>query len=432
MDEMVIHGGRPLSGAVHIHGAKNAALPIMAASLLTEGPTVLHRVPRLRDVETIAGILNSLGVTTRWVGPQTLRLVPHWSAAYVARFDLVRQMRGSVCVLGPLLATRGAAVLPQPGGCVLGERPIDLHLKGLRGLGAVIQAGAPCIYARADRLRGARVSLAGPHGSTVTGTANVLMAATLAEGRTVIEGAACEPETQDLAAYLSACGARIGGIGTRTLTVDGVKRLRGVEHSIIPDRIEAGTLAAAAAATGGEVTLEGVRPDHMEATLEALERAGAECRVEGDSITVRRTGPLRPVNLVTAPYPGFPTDMHPQLSALLCLARGRSTIRETIYPERFTYAGELSRMGARIARADATAVVEGPAPLHGAAVRATDLRAGAALVVAALAACGQTILSGVDQVDRGHQCLEERLGALGADICRRHAEPAERSEKKSA
>ncbi|MHC4593014.1 MAG: UDP-N-acetylglucosamine 1-carboxyvinyltransferase, partial [Planctomycetota bacterium] len=247
MQEIVIHGGRPLRGSVRISGAKNAALPIMAASILTEGPTTLHGMPHLRDVETIAGILGMLGIAVEWVGPHSLQLTPETQDAVVAPFGLVRQMRGSICVLGPLLAMRGAAVLPLPGGCVLGDRPIDLHLTGLQALGAEIHTEGSHIDARASRLHGARVSMAGPNGSTVLGTANVLMAASLAEGRTVIEHAACEPEVQDLANFLNACGARIRGIGGQTLIVEGVERLHGVEYTIIPDRIEAGTFLAAAA-----------------------------------------------------------------------------------------------------------------------------------------------------------------------------------------
>jgi UDP-N-acetylglucosamine 1-carboxyvinyltransferase len=432
MEEIVIHGGRPLHGVVPISGSKNAALPIMAAVLLTEGRTVLHRVPRLSDVETIAGILRPLGVSVRWVGPQTLELIPHPSGAVVARFDLVREMRGSVCVLGPLLAVRGTAVLPPPGGCVIGKRPIDLHIKGLRALGARIQARKSCICARAGRLRGAHINLAGSHGSTVLGTANVMMAATLAKGRTVIEGAACEPETQDLAHFLNACGARIGGVGTRTLTVDGVDGLRGIEHTVIPDRIEAGTFVAAVAAAGGDATLEGARPGHMWANIDAVERMGVEISEDTDNLFVARSGPLRAVDLVTAPYPGIPTDLQPQLGALLCLAEGTSTITEGVYPGRFTYVPELNRMGARIVSGLGAATINGVRGLRGAAVHASDLRAGAALVVAGLAASGTTVVTGVDQIDRGYQRLEERLRALGAAIHRQECAAVGYPQRKSA
>lgn len=432
MEEIVVHGGRPLYGAVRVNGAKNAALPIMAAVLLTEGPTVLHRVPRLRDVETMAGILRGLGVSVEWTGPESLRLSPGRRDATAAPFDLVRQMRASICVLGPLLAGRGAALLPLPGGCVLGPRPIDLHLKGLRALGAAIRCEESQVRARAGRLRGARVRLAGPHGSTATGTANVMMAAALAEGRTVIEEAACEPEVQDLARFLNECGARIGGVGTQTLTIDGVEGLRGTEYGIIPDRIEAGTFLAAAAVTGGEVRVEGVRPDHMQATIGALTRIGTEIRHGEGTLTASRSAPLKAASLATSPYPGVSTDMQPQLSVLLCLARGRSTVREGVYPCRFTHVAELNRMGAGISRGEGRAVIEGVAGLQGAPVRAADLRAGAALVLAGLAARGTTVITGVDQIDRGYQALEERLGRLGADVQRREGEADQPRQRKSA
>lgn len=431
MDEIVVHGGRPLHGVMPINGSKNAALPIMAAALLTTDTTVLHKSPRLRDVETMAQILRALGVSVDWAGPQTLKLGGAASGV-TAPLDLVSQMRGSICVLGPLLATRGSAVLPLPGGCVLGKRPIDLHIKGLRALGAKIRVRKSCIYAHARRLRGARVNLAGPHGSTVLGTANVMMAAALAEGQTVIEEAACEPETQDLAHFLNACGARVSGAGTRTVTVDGVECLHGVEYSIIPDRIEAGTFLAAVAAAGGAVTLEGARPEHMRANIEVLERMGVEIRAHGDALVVARSETLKPVEFATAPYPGIPTDIHPQISVLLCLAEGSSTVHEGVYPRRFTYVSELNRMGARISHRGAIAAFQGVRALRGAAVHAPDLRTGAALVLAGLAAHGRTVITGVDQIDRGHQALEQRLRSVGADINRRQSEAAGYPARKSA
>jgi len=432
MEEIVIQGGRPLRGAVRVNGAKNAALPIMAASLLTEGETILHGAPRLRDVETIAGILRSLGVEVDWIGPQSLRLRPHRSEAIVTRFDLARQMRASICVLGPLLATRGKALLSEPGGCVFGPRPIGLHLRGLRALGARVRVTRRYAFAHADGLRGARVNLAGPHGSTVLGTDNVMMAATLAKGQTVIEHAAREPETEDLARYLNACGAHIDGAGTETIVVEGVKRLRGVEYNIIRDRIEAGTFMAAAALMGGPVTVQGVRPDHMEATIQTMQRIGVQIRVKRDAVTVSRRGPLRPAYLATAPFPGLPTDLHAQLAVLLCVAEGTSTVREGIYPERFTHVPELNRMGARIAEGAGVARITGTCVLHGELVKAEDLRMAAALVLAGLAARGTTVISGVDQLDRGYQGLEERLRALGADIYRLQAESSRGELRKSA
>ncbi|MHC4479879.1 MAG: UDP-N-acetylglucosamine 1-carboxyvinyltransferase [Planctomycetota bacterium] len=432
MDELVINGGTPLHGTVRVRGAKNAALPLMAATILTDGVTTLHQVPHLRDVETMADILRLLGVAVEWAGARSLRLVPYARDAVVAPSGLVRRMRGSICVLGPLLARRGAALLPQPGGCVLGDRPIDLHLSGMRALGAEVDETDSCIEASATRLRGARLSMAGPHGSSVLGTANALMAAALAEGRTVIAHAAREPEVQDLARFLNACGARIRGIGTPTLTVQGVDRLRGVEYTLIPDRIEAATFLTAAALTGGRVTVEGVRPDHMKTVVDFMQRLGIRFFHQPDGLTVAREDRLWPADLETAPYPGLPTDTQPQLSALLCLARGRSRVHERIYPDRFTHLAALRQMGARIRREGACAEIEGVRRLEAAAVHVPDIRAGGALVAAALAAAGTTTITGTEHIDRGYEALEERLRALGASILRRSAEPARRQVRKSA
>ncbi len=426
MEELVIEGGTPLQGTVRASGAKNAALPIIAAVLLTEGETVLRRVPGLTDVSTILSIVRALGVEAAWVGPNCLRLLPSDTGGTVAPPDPVRRMRGSVCVLGPLLATRGAVTVPMPGGCVIGERPIDLHVKGLRALGAEVEADDVQVRARTDGLRGARVDMAGPNGSTVLGTANVMMAATLAEGTTVIEHAAREPEVQDLAAYLTACGARIRGVGTSTVTVHGVDRLRGVEHELIPDRIETGTFLAAGAVTGGEVWVEDCRADHLAATLDAFRQMGIRVESSGKSLCARAPQGIGPVDLETAPYPGFATDMHPQVSTLLSLADGVSTVTEKVYPERFTHLTLLNRLGARFLRSGNRAVINGVAELHGDSVEALDLRAGAALVLAGLAADGVTRIAGVDQIDRGYQDLEGALRSLGARIHRREAETRER------
>jgi UDP-N-acetylglucosamine 1-carboxyvinyltransferase len=417
-DHIRIVGGKPLAGDLTVSGAKNAALPIMAASLLTRGRTTLSRVPRLRDVETMAAILRELGVDVRWVGPNTMTLEPTAQPEPVAPKELVHAMRGSICVLGPLLATRGVAGVPLPGGCVIGERPIDLHLKGLRALGARVQEQPDLVIARADDLRGAEMNLAGPRGSTVTGTANVLMAATLARGRTVIRRAACEPEVQDLCRYLVACGARIEGIGTPELTIDGVSELRGADHVIVPDRIEAGTLLVAAAITRGSIRLTGARPEQMDALLGCLAEAGARIRVEDDTIHLQTPDPLCGVHVETAPHPGLPTDMQPQLSALLCTAQGRSIVQEHVYPDRTTHVPHLRRMGAGVVIYEDQAIIEGGASLRGAEVHAEDLRAGAALVLAGLAATGTTTITGLDQIDRGYQDLEARLRKLGADIQR--------------
>jgi len=432
MQEILVRGGRPIRGDVKVSGAKNAALPIMAASVMVRGAVLLDRVPRLSDVETMARILRLLGVTVEWVGPDRLLLVRGDTDKAIAPPELVRQMRGSICVLGPLLATRGRAVVPLPGGCVLGPRPIDLHLRALEALGANIQVTESCVEATATRLRGARLRLAGPFGSTVLGTANAMMAAALAEGRTVIEYAAREPEVQDLANFLNACGARIQGAGSRTVTIDGVDTLRGGEHRLIPDRIEAGTLLAAGAITGGEVHVEGARIDHMQAVINIMRTMGCEFDIGDESITLRRPGLLRATRFATGTYPGIPTDMQPQLGALLCCAPGTSVVGEGVYPDRFTHVEELRSMGARISVDHASATIEGGASLQGARVHAADLRAGAALVIAGLAAEGQTTITGVNQIDRGYESLEEKLQGLGADIRRQSAKAAAQTKRKSA
>jgi len=418
MDRIVINGGRPLAGCVTVNGAKNAALPLLAATLLCDGPTLLHRVPRLTDVMTMLDVLCGLGMRIEWVGPTSVRVTPLVSGRVRVPAELARAMRGSICVLGPLLARRGAARVPLPGGCVIGERPIDLHLRGLRALGAHVRDDEEGVRADCQRLLGAHVSMRGKHGTTVLGTANVLMAAVLAEGRTYIEHAACEPEVDDLCAYLRASGARISGVGTGELVVDGVPRLTGAEHTVIPDRIEGGTFMVACAATGGRITLDGVRMEHVGAVVDVLRRMGVQITERDGRMTIRRDKPLAPIHLETGPYPGVPTDMQPQLSVLLCLARGKSTITEKVYPDRFTHLDELRRMGADIVRPDQEAVVTGVKALRGAPVHAADLRAGAAMVVAGLAADGATVITGTDQIDRGYSDLEARLRELGADIQR--------------
>ncbi len=432
MQELVIRGGRPLQGTVDASGAKNAALPVLAASLLTQEPTVLHRVPRLTDVETMTATLRALGLELEWTGPADLRIAPTGTGGTVAPRELVRRMRASVCLLGPLLATRGAATMPLPGGCVIGHRPIDLHLKGLRALGADIREDEHQVYARTDGLKGARIDMCGPRGSTVLGTANVLMAAVLAEGETVIEGAAREPEVQDLADYLVACGAQISGIGTRTLRVAGRSRLHGVDYHLIPDRIEAGTFLCAAAITGGDVSVKNLRPEHMEATLKVLQEAGVRISDTGGTLRARAERPLQPTRLATAPYPGLPTDMQPQLTAMLCVANGISEVQENVYPERFTHMPALQRMGARVECDSSRARIYGVSALHGARVIATDLRAGAALVLAGLAAEGETCIKGLNQIERGYQTPALKLRALGADVQRREADWCERRGRRPA
>ena len=404
-----------MRGEVAISGAKNAALPIMAACLLAEGDSRILGVPELADVEHLTVILRELGMDVRREG-DALRLRVLSEAHSHARYDLVRKMRASVCVLGPMLAKRGAARVAMPGGCAIGPRPIDIHLRGLRALGAEIDLVEGDIVARASRLKGAEVFLGGPFGSTVTGTANVMMAAVLAEGTTVIECAACEPEVQDLAAFLNAMGARISGAGSPRVTIEGVETLHGAEHRIIPDRIEAGTFMIAAALTEGQVRLLGLRPDHMVAVVDLLRRVGVDIEKCDGGVVVRRARDLEPTDVTTQPYPGFPSDLQAQLMVLLSLAGGNSVIVEKIFPDRFMHVAELGRMGARIRKEGPAAIVSGVRRLVGAPVMASDLRASAALVLAGLVAEGKTVVSRVYHLDRGYERFDAKLKALGAEI----------------
>jgi UDP-N-acetylglucosamine 1-carboxyvinyltransferase len=412
---LVMEGGTPLRGEVRASAAKNAALPAMAASLLTAQPVVLDNVPALADVVTMRRLLEQLGALTSEEpdGATTLQVARVMS--HEAPYDLVSTMRASVVVLGPLLARTGVARVALPGGCAIGVRPIDQHLKGLARLGADIVIENGYVEARASRLKGARITT---DLVTVTGTENLMMAAALAEGVTVLENAAREPEVADLARLLTAMGARIEGAGSERIEIEGVAELGGARHRIIPDRIEAGTLLVAAAISGGDVTLTGSAPRHMTATLAKLEECGAALTVDGDRI--RCVGPARPqaADIITSPFPGFPTDMQAQMMALLGLADGLSKITETIFENRFMHAAELCRMGARIETEGATAVVRGVPAYQGAPVMATDLRASASLVLAGLAARGTTVVSRVYHLDRGYEALEKKLQSLGARIQR--------------
>ena len=415
MDKLRIAGGRPLEGEVRVSGAKNAALPIMAAALLTEEPLELENVPRLMDVRTMAKLLAQMGVG---VGPQSdghQRLRAAEIKEAVAAYELVKTMRASVLVLGPLLARCGRARVSLPGGCAIGARPVDQHVKGLQAMGAEISVDHGYMNATAKRLRGARIAM---DVVTVTGTENLRMAAALAEGTTILENAACEPEVVDLARCLSAMGARIEGAGSATVRVEGVARLSGARHSVMPDRIETGTYLAAVAAAGGKVRLTHAAPDTLGATLERLREAGAAISVSGGDIAIEMRGRPRSVSLTTAPYPGFPTDMQAQFMALDCIAQGTGTITETIFENRFMHALELQRLGADIAIHENTAVVRGVERLQGAAVMATDLRASASLVVAGLVAHGETLIDRIYHLDRGYEALEAKLAALGARISR--------------
>lgn len=416
MESLIIKGGVPLHGEVQISGAKNAVLPIMAAALLTEQPCVIRRVPQLSDVRFMGQILTWLGADVKFAG-DTVRIQARRIKG-VGDYDLVRKMRGSICIMGPLLARLHRASVSLPGGCVIGARPINLHLKGFEALGAKISIEGGYVNARAKRLVGNAVFLGGRAGPTVLGTANVMMAATLAEGVTVIESAACEPEVVDLANFLNAMGAKIVGAGSPTITITGVRELHGAEHEVIPDRIEAATYAIAAAVTRGEITLRGARPDHMHAVLDKLEAAGVDIRREGGTLTFRRSGKLKPVDVTTMPYAGFPTDVQAQFMVLMTLTPGISIITERIFESRFMHVSELARLGADIELEGPSAIVKGGRPLCGAPVMASDLRASAALVLAGLAARGTTEVKRVYHIDRGYEDIDGKLRRLGARIQR--------------
>ncbi len=431
MDRFVVEGGRRLEGRVRVNGSKNAALPLLAAALLTDRPVRFRDVPDLADIRNMLGLLAELGccrtderLPAADPGAVTLQSVNETPSH--ARYEVVKTMRASICVLGPLLARRGRARVSMPGGCAIGDRPVDLHLRGLRSLGARITLEEGDIVAAAppEGLRGETVFLGGPFGSTVLGTANVMSAAALARGRTVIESAACEPEIVDLARLLNAMGARITGAGSPRITIDGVPSLGGADHAVIPDRIEAGTLMCAAAITRGSVVLDNCPLDAMLAVADRLEAAGVRLEPTGGDDPLRCSCRVscdrapHPVEVTTQPHPGFPTDLQAQLMALLCIAEGNSVITERIFPERFLHVAELGRMGASLFRSGATVVVSGVRRLRGAPVMASDLRASASLVVAALAAEGTTTISRVYHLDRGYERLEDRLTALGATIHR--------------
>ena len=410
-----IHGGQVLSGTVAAGGSKNATLPMMAASILADGPVRLEGAPRLADVDTLSLLLERLGVRAAWT-PCGLTLETVDSRPIRAEYDLVSRMRASFCVLGPLLARRGRAVVALPGGCNLGDRPVNLHLRGLAALGAKLRIRHGYVIGRASRLRGADIDMAGPRGPTVTGTANVLSAAVLAEGETTIRCAAVEPEIVDLGHFLNAMGARISGLGTPTLHIRGVRQLRGVAYRMIPDRIEISTLLLAAAITHGSATVSGAVPAHLESVLSALRQAGATIEVDGDRIAVDAGGMLRGVDICAEPYPGVPSDVQAQWMALMSLAHGCATIADRVFPSRFLHAAELSRLGANIERHDGAAVVHGVRRLMAARVTACDLRASAALVLAGLAAEGTTIVDEIHHLDRGYERLDEKLRQLGANV----------------
>ena len=415
MQKIVIRGGARLEGEVRVSGSKNAALPILASSLLAGGRSIYKNVPALGDVRTMGRLLGRLGAGVS----ETVKGVAHVDTADIASheapYDLVKTMRASVLVLGPLVARYGRARVSLPGGCAIGARPIDQHLKGLAAMGARIDLEHGYVNARARRLRGATIVF---DVVTVTGTENLMMAAALARGRTTLENAAREPEVEELGRVLNKMGARVRGAGTSLVTVEGVDELHPIEHSVIPDRIEAGTLLVAAAITRGDVLVRDCLPEHLEAVIAKLRAAGAEIVAEGDGIRVRGKSEFRPADISTQPFPGFPTDMQAQFMVLMTRARGQSVLAETIFENRYMHVPELQRMGADIVVEGRTAVVRGPSKLTGATVMATDLRASACLVLAGLIAEGKTEILRIYHLDRGYDRLDKKLRALGADVRR--------------
>ena len=416
MDKLLVRGGKPLEGAVRISGSKNAALPVMAATLLTPGVHRLRNVPRLRDTQTFVRVLEVLGAKVAFDG-NLLTIDTQGVNSVEAPYELVKTMRASIYVLGPLLARFGRARVSLPGGCAWGPRPVNLHLSGLQAMGAALEIEHGYIVGHDAKLKGATV---GFDVVSVGATAQLMMAAVLAEGTTVLENVALEPDVTVLGEVLVACGARIEGLGSRRLKIEGVASLRPIDTAIIPDRIEAATFAAVAAMTGGAIRLENVIPDHFEAALRKLEESGCALQRSPDAVTVAGPARPRPVNVVTQPFPGFPTDMQAQMIAVSTIAAGTSVIEDTIYLDRFTHVPELARMGARIELKGNVAVVRGVDRLAGAQVMATDLRASACLVIAALAAQGETLVDRIYHLDRGYEALEQKLAALGADVQRIH------------
>ncbi|HEY4416293.1 MAG TPA: UDP-N-acetylglucosamine 1-carboxyvinyltransferase [Verrucomicrobiae bacterium] len=414
MDSFLIKGGVPLRGTVTISGSKNAALPIMAATLLTDEPCVIRRVPDLSDTRFMVKILESLGASAKYENG-TLTVHAKKIKGY-ADYDLVRKMRGSICIAGPLLARLRKARISLPGGCIIGARPINLHLKGFEALGAKIKIEGGYIDAAVKKISSGSVFLGGRAGPTVLGTANVMMAATLGDGITVIESAACEPEVVDLAHFLNAMGANITGVGSPTITITGVEKLHGAEHEVIADRIEAATFLIAAGATNGEVTVKGARAEHLRAVIDKLGEAGVSVERRGTDMIAKRKGKLKPVDITTLPYSGFPTDVQAQMMSLLALAPGISIITERIFESRFMHVSELARLGAEIEIEGPSAIVKGGKPLSGAPVMASDLRASAALVIAGLAAKGSTQVNRIYHLDRGYEGMDAKLRKLGARI----------------
>ena len=416
MEKLIINGGIPIDGEIRISGAKNAALPILAASLLTAAPVQISNIPHLQDVTTMVSLLGQMGVKITLDERSNIEIEAIKLASCSAPYDLVRTMRASILVLGPLLSRFGEAEVSLPGGCAIGTRPVDQHLKGLEAMGATISIADGYIKAKAKRLRGASIVM---DMVTVTGTENLMMAATLAKGQTVIHNAACEPEVEDLANFLNVLGAKVTGAGTTTIVIDGVDELGGGRYHVLPDRIETGTYLAGAIITGGKIKVKDTRPDLLDAVLLKFEETGAQIDTGPDWIFLDMKGKRpRAVNVSTAPYPAFPTDMQAQMMAVNTIAEGSGIITETIFENRFMHAQELQRMGADISLKGNTAICVGTDKLHGAPVMATDLRASASLVLAGLAASGETSIDRIYHIDRGYECIEEKLAQLGARIHR--------------
>ncbi len=414
MKKLVVVGGRPLQGTVRISGAKNAALPILAASILQTGETHLTNVPNLNDVVTMMRVLRVLGMRVEYIEPNTIHIWNNQKIKHVAPYELVTKMRASFFIIGPILARVGLAKVPLPGGCAIGFRPVNFYIKGLEDLGAKIEMEHGFVIAKADKLKGANIYLDFP---SVGATESLMMAASLAEGDTTIENAAQEPEINDLAHFLNKSGAKITGAGTDTICIQGVASLRGVEHPVMPDRIEAGTYMLAAAMTGGSITVENVLKEHLIAVINKMEETGIHVQFEGKNAIVRPCDHIKAVNIKTMPYPGFPTDMQAQFTSLLSVADGTSLINESIFENRFMHVQELKRMGADIQIEGHTIIIKGVPHLSGAPVRVSDLRAGAALTLSALAAKGETIIDDVDRhIDRGYERFIQKLTGLGADV----------------
>lgn len=417
MDRLIIEGGVKLKGEVTVSGAKNSVLPILAATLLTDDACIIYGVPNLRDTNTMLRILRSLGKNAD-LDKGVASVSAGRTINFIADYKLVSTMRASFCVLGPLLGRFKKAKVSLPGGCVIGVRPVDLHIKGIKALGADVNIESGYVVAKANNLKGAHMYLGGVYGSSVLATDNVMMAAVLAKGKTVIESAACEPEVADLAEFLIKMGAKIKGHGTPVIEIDGVKHLHGATHKIISDRIESGTLMLASLATHGDILIKNVNVAHLGALIDKLEEAGAVIIKTGDSVRLRRKGKLKAINVTTLPYPGFATDMQAQIMGLMTLTPGISVITEKIYPDRFMHVAELNRMGAHIQREGPHAIVEGVKGLSGAPVMASDLRASACLVLAGLAARGKTSVSRIYHLERGYENIEQKLQGLGARVWR--------------